>query len=258
MKYKVKEVADLAGVSVRTLHYYDEIGLLKPESVSPAGYRLYSERDLERLQQILFFTELGFSLSRTKSILERPDFDRKKALLSHKELLIEKKKRLERMIASVDKTLETLEGGAEMSKKEMFEAFDMSEIERNMEKYAEEAEQKYGGSKAYEESMKRAKSYTKEDWARIMHDADRIYKNLASLVGRDPADPEVQKAIGEWRQHISNNFYECTLEIFRGLGDLYVDDVRFTQNIDKYKPGLAAFMREAMHIYCDNMERARK
>src|SRR4051794_6613571 len=111
MPYKVKEVADLVGVSVRTLHQYDEIGLLVPESVNQAGYRLYTERELERLQQILFFREIGFSLHEIKEILDRPEFDRKRALEAHKELLLEKKKRLEDIIFTVDKTIQSIEGG---------------------------------------------------------------------------------------------------------------------------------------------------
>lgn len=255
MPYKVKEVADIVGVSVRTLHHYDQIGLLKSESVSPAGYRLYSDHDLERLQQILFFRELGISLQKTKDIIDSPGFDRKQALIIHKGLLIEKRNRLERIIASVEQTIESIEGDLKMSEKEMFEAFDMSEIERHMKKYAEETKQKYGDSDAYKESMKKTSKYTKEDWAGIMAAADEIYKRIAEMMDKGPGDPEVQQAVGEWRQHITDSFYNCTPEIVRGLGDLYVDDPRFTANIDKYKTGLASFLREAMHIYCDNLER---
>lgn len=125
MPYKVKEVADLAGVSVRTLHHYDEIGLLTPESVTTAGYRLYSERELERLQQILFFKEIGFPLQEIKTILDSPGFDRERALIAHRELLIEKKKRLEDLINTVDKTIDAVKGGIVMDKKDMFEGFDM-------------------------------------------------------------------------------------------------------------------------------------
>jgi DNA-binding transcriptional MerR regulator len=252
MAFKVKEVADLVGVSVRTLHHYDQIGLLKPESVSPAGYRLYTDHDLERLQQILFFKEIGFDLHKIKQILDSPGFDRRHALHTHRELLMEKKKRLEEIIFTVEKTIKSVEGEITMDKKEMFLGFDMSEIEKHQAKYAAEAKEKYGNTAAYQESMRKTAKYTKEDWARIMGDASRIYQKIAALMDKRPADPEVQKAVGEWRQHITDNFYNCTLEIFRGLGDLYVTDQRFTENIDKVKPGLAKFLREAMHVYCDN------
>lgn len=254
MSYKVSEVAELVGVSVRTLHHYDDIGLLKPESVTMAGYRLYTDSDLERLQQVLFFKELGFNLQEIRSILNSPNFDRKTALMTHKELLIEKKKRLEEIIKSVEKTIDSIEGGVEMSKKEMFNAFSMEEIEKHKEKYAEETKQKYGDTDAYKESMKKTSGYKKEDWARIQARSEAIYKKLADTMDKGPADPMAQEAVAEWRQCITESFYNCTPEIFRGLGDLYVQDERFTANIDKFKSGLASFMREAMHIYCDNLE----
>jgi DNA-binding transcriptional MerR regulator len=254
MSYKVKEVSNLVGVSVRTLHHYDEIGLLNPEFVTSAGYRLYSDNNLERLQQILFFKELDFSLQEIKSIMDSPGFDRKKALNVHKKLLIEKKKRLERLIESVEKTMESIEGGIEMSQKEMFDGFDMSEIERHKEKYAEETREKYGASDAYKESTKKTSTYAKEDWARIMARNEAINNKIIANMDKGPADPIVQEGIAELRQHITDSYYNCTLEIFRGLGDLYVEDERFTANIDKNKPGYAQFLREAMHYYCDNLK----
>lgn len=253
MPYKIGEIAEMVGISVRTLHHYDQIGLLKPESVSPAGYRLYSDRDLEKLQQILFFKELDFSLQETEEILNKPDFDRTQALRTHKELLQEKKKRLEALIMSVENTIQSIEGGRKMDHKEMFEAFDMSEIERHKEKYAEETRQKYGRSDAYRESMRKTSAYKKEDWAKITAKANEIYRKVIENMDRGPADPRVQEAVAELRQHITDNYYNCTPEIFRGLGDLYVGDERFTANIDKHQPGLAAFLREAMHVYCDNL-----
>ena len=254
MSYKIKEVADMVGVSVRTLHHYDKIGILKPESVTPAGYRLYNDGDLERLQQVLFFKELDFSLEEIKEILDNPDFDRKHALKTHRELLIEKKKRLDKIIKSVDKTIDSIEGGIDMNKKEMFEGFDMSEIEAHKEKYAEETKQKYGDSGAYKESMKKTSKYTKEDWARINASNERIYGKIVANMDKGIDNPEVQNAVDELRQEITNNFYNCTIEIFRGLGDLYVNDERFTANIDKHKQGLAKFLSEAMHYYCDNIK----
>lgn len=255
MSCKIKEVADMAGVSVRTLHHYDKIGLLKPQSVSPAGYRLYTDNDLERLQQVLFFKELDFSLKEIKDILDNPNFDRKQALSAHKKLLLKKRERLDEIIASTEKTINSIEGGIEMDNNDMFAAFDMTEIEKHKEKYAEEVKQKYGNTEAYKESEERTSKYTKEDWARIMARVEGIYKNIVAVMDRDPGDLEVQRVIGEFRQYITDSFYTCTPEIFRGLGDLYVNDERFTENIDKHKLGLAKFMREAMHIYCNNLEK---
>lgn len=254
MYYKVKEVSDLVGVSIRTLHHYDQIGLLKSESESPAGYRLYSDNDLEKLQQILFFKELDFNLQEIKSILESPGFDRSRALKTHRELLIEKRKRLDRIIQSVEKNIESIEGGKEMSNKEKFDGFDMTDIEKHKQKYAEETREKYGNSDAYKESVKKTSKYKKEDWARITAKGDEIYKRIAASMEKGPQDPEVQKAVADYRQYITDSFYNCTPEIFRGLGDLYVNDERFTANIDKKKKGLAAFLREAMIYYCDNLK----
>lgn len=254
MYYRIKEVADMVGVSIRTLHHYDQINLIKPKSVTPAGYRLYTEEELERLQQVLFFKELDFTLQEIKEILDSPDFDRKHALKAQRELLLKKKKRLEKIIKSVEKTIDSIEGGIEMNNNEMFDGLDMTEIEKHKEKYAEETKQKYGNSDAYKESMKKTSKYTKEDWARIMKRGEEINKRIAALMDKGPADAEVQQAVAQWRQYITDSFYTCTPEIFKGLADLYVDDERFTKNIDKYRPGLAQFLREAMHIYCDNLK----
>ncbi|MDB5052156.1 MAG: MerR family transcriptional regulator [Bacilli bacterium] len=251
MPYKVKKVAEIGGVSVRTLHHYDQIGLLIPESITPAGYRLYTDHDLEKLQQILFLKEIGFNLSEIKTMLDNPDFNRVQAMTAHKALLIAKKLRLENIIKTVEKTIESIQGGMEMEKSAMFDAFDMSAIEEHKEKYAEEVKQKYG-KEAVEESERKTSAYTKKDWARIMANWEQIYKNIVAAMDNGPSDPQVQKAVGELRQHITDHFYNCTVDIFRGLGNLYVDDDRFTANIDKHKEGLAIFLSEAMHVYCDN------
>ncbi|AWB29630.1 MerR family transcriptional regulator [Clostridium botulinum] len=254
MHYKIKEVADMAGISVRMLHHYDKIGLLDPESVSDAGYRLYSDENLDRLQQILFFKELNFPLQEIKIILDSPNFNKKEALETHKQLLLEKKIRLEKIIQSVDKTISSIEGGIKMNKKEVLGAFDMTEIEEHQKKYSEEVKNKYGNTSAYKESNEKTSKYTKEDWNNIMKDWDIIYKKLANLMDKNPDDKEVQEYIHQFREHISKNFYDCTPEIFRGLGELYVNDERFTANIDKYKTGLSKFLREAINVYCDNIK----
>ncbi|NFM79735.1 MerR family transcriptional regulator [Clostridium botulinum] len=244
----------MAGISVRMLHHYDKIGLLDPESVSDAGYRLYSDENLDRLQQILFFKELNFPLQEIKIILDSPNFNKKEALETHKQLLLEKKIRLEKIIQSVDKTISSIEGGIKMNKKEVLGAFDMTEIEEHQKKYSEEVKNKYGNTSAYKESNEKTSKYTKEDWNNIMKDWDIIYKKLANLMDKNPDDKEVQEYIHQFREHISKNFYDCTPEIFRGLGELYVNDERFTANIDKYKTGLSKFLREAINVYCDNIK----
>lgn len=244
----------MAGISVRMLHHYDKIGLLKPESVNAAGYRLYSDENLNRLQQILFFKELNFPLQEIKAILDSPNFDKKEALKVHRQLLLEKKIRLEKIIQSVDKTISSIEGGIKMNKKEVLGAFDMTEIEEHQKKYSEEVKNKYENTSAYKESNEKTSKYTKEDWNNIMKDWDIIYKKLANLMDKNPDDEEVQEYIHQFREHISKNFYDCTPEIFRGLGELYVNDERFTNNIDKYTVGLSKFLREAINVYCDNIK----
>lgn len=249
--YTIKKVADMAGVSVRTLHHYDNIELLNPEISKDNGYRMYSGADIERLQQILFFRELDFSLEEIKSIIDSPGFDRKNALATHKEILMKKRERLDDLINTVDKTIDSIERGIDMSKEEMLNSFDMTDIEEHQKKYAQEVKEKYGSSNAYKESQEKTSRYTKEDWTRVMGGANEIQIRIAELMDKNPDDEEVQIVIGEWRQHITDNFYSCTIEIFRGLGDMYVYDERFKANYEKIRPGLAEFMRDAMHIYCD-------
>jgi DNA-binding transcriptional MerR regulator len=244
MAFTVKAVSGLAGISIRTLHHYDEIGLLKPTQKSASGYRLYTEWDLERLQQILFFRELGFSLREIAAIIDRPGFDRRQALLAHRQLLAERQERLRRLIRSVDRTLEAMERSIPMDEREMFDGFDQA-------KYEEEARQRWGRTRAFEESVERTKKYTKAEWAAIQQESEQIEQGLAALMDRDPADPEVQEWIRRHHQQLNDRFYTCPPEMYRGLGDLYVQDERFTAHYDKLKPGLARFMQAAMHAYCD-------
>ncbi|SHI94629.1 DNA-binding transcriptional regulator, MerR family [Clostridium cavendishii DSM 21758] len=252
MKYKVKELSSLAKVSVRTLHHYDEIDLLKPEYISDAGYRLYSENDIERLQQILFFKELDFSLKEIKEILDNPHFNKIYALNGQKELLIEKKNRLEKIIEAIDKSIVLAKGGLKMSKEEIFSTFNMDEVNKIKEKYAKEAKEKFGNSEAYKQSEEKGAKYNENDWKNIMADAQKIFGEIASMMDKSPSDDAVQSLVDKWRQYISKNFYNCTIEIFRGLGQMYIYDERFTKNIDKTKDGLAKFLSKAIEIYCNN------
>ncbi|AOR23385.1 MerR family transcriptional regulator [Clostridium taeniosporum] len=253
MSYKVKDIANMVGVSVRTLHYYDQIGLLKPDTITITGYRLYTEKDLEKLQQILFFKELDFSLKQIKNIIENPGFDRMHALNNHKKLLLQKKERLEKIIDTVEKTINSIDGGKEMNKKEMFNGFDISEIENYKSKYAKEVKEKYGNSEVYKESERKTSKYTKEDWNNIMASGNLIFEKLSKLMDKSKESAEVQDVIEEWRRYITNNFYNCTPEIFRSLGQIYIYDERFTDFINKTKPGLAKFFSEAIKVYCDNI-----
>lgn len=243
MNQTVHEVAAVAGVSVRTLHYYDQIGLLHPSHTTEAGYRLYDDAALARLQQILFFRELDFPLSEIREILDNPSFDRHRAMCSHKELLLLKRERLERLIALVDNTLK---GEKTMS----FQEFDMTEIEQAQKQYADEAKQRWGATDAYKQSAKRTSSYNKDDWARINAEAEEIYDGFVAQMGNDPASLAVQQLVADWQAHISKNFYDCPKEMLAGLGEMYIADERFTKNIDKRAQGLAQFMSDAFAAYC--------
>lgn len=235
----VHEVAKLAGISVRTLHYYDEIGLLRPDGASYAGYRLYGDSSIERLQQILFFRELGFPLGEIAAILNAPNYDKSQALLNHRRLLTLKRERLNGLIALVD---QALKGEDSMSIKE----FDMKKIDEAREQYAAEAKSRWGETNAYKESEKRTAKYTKEDWARMSTKSEVIFKGFAEFRNLDPASEAAQSLVRQWKAFISDSYYDCTDEILSGLGEMYVDDARFTKNIDAYGEGTAMFMRDAI------------
>ncbi len=243
MKMKINEVAKLTGISVHTLHYYDEIELLHPSEVTEAGYRLYGRDALERLQQILFFRELGFALKEIKSILNNPAFDKRKALENHKKILLLRRNRMNDLICLVDNTLK---GELDMS----FKEFDKSKIENAQKKYAEEVKERWGSTDAYAENERKTKGYSKEDWARINAEAEEIYKGFAANMGKAPSAPEVQKLVIDWQEHITRNYYNCTKEILAGLGEMYIADERFTENIDKYGKGLASFISRSIAHYC--------
>lgn len=239
----VKAVASLCGISVRTLHYYDEIGILKPET-SENGYRVYSDDDLEKLMQILFFRELEIPLSKIKAILSNPDFNKAEVLLKHKEILQKKQERLRNLIRSID---EIVEKGFDQT---MLKDFDMREIENAKKKYGEEAKERWGGTDAYHESQKRTSAYTKEEWTKITAEANTIFAEFAGSIDKAPQSDEVQGLVKKWQDHISKYYYQCTNDILADLGQMYVADERFTENINQYGEGAAQLMSEAIAIYC--------
>ena len=240
---KISEVAKLSGITVRTLHYYDEIELLKPSETTEAGYRIYSSEDLERLQQILFFRELDFQLNEIKEIMLNPNYDKNEALNKHKEFLIEKRKRIDGLITLIDKTIK---GDNNMS----FKEFDNSKIEENKRKYAEEVKKRWGNTDAYKEYEKKTTSYDKNSWNTINEEMAKILKEFADNRNEDPSSNVVQGLVEKWRLYITSNFYNCTKEILSCLGLMYTGDERFKENIDKYGEGTAEFMSKAIEIYC--------
>ena len=237
---KVKEVAELVGISVRTLHHYDFIGLLTPDEITESGYRVYSDENLETLQQILFFKELGFPLKKIKEIIYRPSFNRQEALEVHHHLLLEKRKQLDKMIKTLEKTIRHSKGEIQMTNKEKFEGFDFS---HNL--YEQEARERWG-DKAVDDANQKARTMTKFDQEKF----NEIYQNLAKVRHFSPDSKEAQFAIKEWYVFL-NKLGDHSLEAFKGLGQMYVDDVRFTKSIDQFGEGLAKFMCDAMMVYAD-------
>ena len=245
--YTVQQLANMAGVSARTLHHYDHIGLLKPSARTAAGYRLYGEKDLLRLQQILFFKELDFPLSDIQSILDQPDFEQLQALEHHRQTLLERARRLTRLLQTIDKTILRLtEGNMEMTDAELYEGFTPEQIER----YQREVHERYDPALVLE-SERRVRRMSKEQWQAVKKDGEDITRLMADLMERTPGDADVQKAIARHHAHIEQ-FYPAPAEVYRGLGQLYVEHQEFRAYYDKYRPGLAGFMQAAMEYYCSH------
>jgi DNA-binding transcriptional MerR regulator len=237
MALTVGDLAKLTGITVRTLHHYDEIGLVQPSDRSPAGYRLYADDDVLRLQQVLVYKELGLPLDEIAAVLDDPAFSRIDALQRHREALLAKRVRLDRMLASIDASL-AIEKGTVMDVKSLFDGFD----------HAEEAERRWGHTDAYKESARRTKRYGKAEWDAIRRDGDAVFARFAELMaeGAPATDARVREAVVAHRDHITRWFYPCSVEIQRGLAEMFVADVRFTQNIDKVAPGLAQYVHDAI------------
>jgi MerR family transcriptional regulator, thiopeptide resistance regulator len=249
VSYPVGAVAELAGVTVRTLHHYDRIGLLSPRGRSGAGYRQYGEADLERLQQILFYRELGFSLEEIAAILDDPDADATAHLRRQHGLLIERVRRLESMVAAVEHAMEAQRMGISLTPEERFEVFG----DFNPGDYAEEVEQRWGDTDAYRQSQRRTRSYGKEDWLRIKAEADDIQRRIAAAYadGVEPGGGRAMDLAEEHRQHITRWFYDCGHPMHRGLAEMFVTDPRFRANYDNVADGLAQWFHDAILANAD-------
>ncbi|MBB6451160.1 DNA-binding transcriptional MerR regulator [Geomicrobium halophilum] len=242
---RVKEVADLVGISVRTLHHYDDIGLLTPEKTTEAGYRLYSSENLETLQQILFFRALDFPLKQIRDIVQSPSFDQEEALLMHRKMLLAKRQNLDQMIKTIDKSLQHVKGEVEMTDKEKFAGFDF--IKNNA--YEKEARERWG-DEAVDQSNEAIANMSDKKQEALNTEINQLYRDLAAICHNPPDSPKAQSLIHEWYR-LLNEIGDYSMDAFKGLGELYVSDERFTNNIDQFGEGLAIFMREAMRIYAD-------
>ena len=251
--YKISELAHMGSVSVRTLHHYDAIGLLKPSGHSEGGYRLYSDEDAQTLQQILFFKEIGFPLKEIKQIIEDPAFNRDEALLKHRLLLQKKAERLQQMLQTIDYTLAINKGNRQVDGHKLFGGFSMDEIKEYQKKYRDEAIEKYG-KHVIGQVEERTGRFTDEDWQKNQEGMNVIFRKIAAGMAYGPGSEDVQKAVSEWRQFITDHYYECTPPIFRGLADVYTGDERFRKNIDRIKPGLTDFLSEAIITYCNRLK----
>ena len=241
---QIKEFAKLTGVSVRTLHYYDEIGLIKPALVDAQnGYRFYDENSLLRMQEILFYRELDFPLKSILEILSSPDYDKQKALAEQRKLLELKKERLERIIDALD--------GATKGKVTMT-AFDNSDYETARKQYEVEAKQRWGETDAYKEHQEKTADYSKDKWQEVNEGLMTIFAKFAECMknGHTADSDDVQALVKELQNYITENYYTCTKEILAGLGLMYVADERFKTNIDKNGNGTTEFVSKAIEIYC--------
>lgn len=238
--FTVGEVARLTGVTVRTLHHYDAIGLVRPSARSDAGYRLYADADLLRLQQVLVVRELGVPLDQIERTLASAD--RGALLRQHREALVQQRARLDHRIAAIDRAIRGDAPMTEQDVKQLFAGFDPAD-------HDDEARARWGTTAAYRESARRTKQYTAADWAKSREEADAIYRAIAAAraAGTPPTAAAVAALVEEHRAHIDRWFYPCARDLHRGLGEMYVADPRFTQNLDRwYGEGFARYLRDAI------------
>jgi DNA-binding transcriptional MerR regulator len=249
MNYSIKQLANLCGISVRALHYYDEIGLLRPIR-NNNDYREYDDNDLTKLQQILFFRRLDFSLEKIKEIILSPDFDSMRALHDQKELLNLEKIRLDNLQTNLDLLI------ANMQYKTMNKsAVDFSLSDDEINSYTKEAKERWGNTEAYKQSQARMKNMSKEEFKKLGDEGINITKEIAAAREYGFDSNEVQTLIEKHFNHI-NRFYDCSFGIYKALGQMYVDDSRFTAYYEKHADGLAQFMHQAIDYFCDNKNKS--
>ncbi len=252
MEYTVNELAQLSGVSGRTLRYYDSIDLLKPARIARNGYRIYGQEQVDRLQQILFYRALEVSLEEIKQMLNDTHFDRYTALQQHLQVLTEKKARLEGLITTVEKTIRSMEGGYPMKDKEKFEGLKQQVLAENRAKYGEELDEKYGAAQMAASEEKVA-NMSQEQWNAQKAEEQEIAALLKEAMELgDPACAQAQRACDLHRQWLCRFWPDDTYtkEAHRMMGEMYVGDERFRAYYEAIAPGCAEFFRDALNIYC--------
>jgi DNA-binding transcriptional MerR regulator len=252
---RIGEVARLAHITVRTLHHYDRIGLMRASGRSEAGYRLYTEQDLERLQAVLLYRELGFGLSEIRALLAAPGFDRREALRAQRAQLARRSERLDAMLALIDKTLAAMDEGIPMERSDLFEVFGDSDPAE----HEAEAEARWGETAAYKESARRTRRYAKDDWLRFKAESDDVTETIATLMdgGVAPDDPRAADVAERHRLLIDAWFYPCPHEMHERLGRMYVEDARFTANYERIRPGMAQYLCDAIAANAARSRQAR-
>ena len=249
MEYTVQKLGKLAGVSTRTLRYYDEIGILRPERINSSGYRIYGEKEVDRLQQILFYRELDVSLNSIKEIVTDPFFNKVSVLREHREKLLKKRNQLDILILNVDKTIALIGGKIKMSNKEKFEGFKKNMVDNNEKKYGKEIREKYGKD-TIEESNKKVMNMSEEQYDEVTKLAKQVTTSLEkAFENGDPASDIAQKTSDLHRKWLLYYWSDYSKEAHAGIAQMYVDDKRFTAYYDKNQPGTAAFLRDAIFIY---------
>lgn len=253
MEYTIKKLGALAGVTTRTLRFYDEIGLLKPSRMNSSGYRIYGAVEVDRLQQILLHRAMGLSLDQIKSLLEDPNFDSLSALKNHQNQLLLKKQELEHILANVEKTIAAKEGRAIMSDRKKFEGLKQRMLDENEQKYGNEIRENYG-KETVERSNHKFKNMTEEQFNEVNQLASDIQEKLAEAFREgNPGSPLAQEVADLHRQWLSYYWDGYTKEAHAGLAQMYVDDPRFTSYYDKEHPGTAVFLRDAILIYTQKL-----
>lgn len=249
MEYTVQKLGQLAGISTRTLRYYDEVGILKPTRLSSAGYRIYGQAEVDRLQQILFFRELGLPLEQIKEMMSSPSYDSIVALRHHREQLQDKRKQLDLLIRNVDKTIASTEGRIMMSDQEKFEGFKQTMIDDNEKKYGKEIRKSYGND-VVDQSNAKLKGMTPQQYEEVTRLEQEVKTVLAEAFKQgDPASDLAQKAADLHKQWLTYYWHEYSKEAHAGLAQMYVDDERFKAYYDAEQPGSAEFLRDAILIY---------
>jgi len=243
-RLSIKQLSSLAGVSVRTLHFYDQIGLLIPQRIRENNYRFYTQESLLKLQQILFYREMEFSLDQIAGILNQPKFDLVEALEEHREALKSKAKRLDTLLETIDNTIRNLKGQKDMTLTQYFKGFS----DEQQAEYEKEAAQKWDPEMVHE-SNRRYKNLSQAEKDELAAKGERITLAIRDAMPKGVKAPEVQALVGDWQKYISF-FYDCTDEILLGLGTMYLDDPRFKAFYDRIDPKLAEFFSEAIKVYC--------